>query len=52
MVVIVIIVIVIMRMRVPVMMIMADAQQPGADEIDGEAEAGHRNRLAIDDRDW
>ena len=33
-------------------MIVLTAQQPGADQIDREAEAGHRNRLAIDDRDW
>ena len=32
------------------LMVVILAQQPGADEIDGEAEHGDRNRLAVGDR--
>ena len=49
----VMIVVIMMRMAVimtMMMMIVAAAQQPRAGEIDAEAEGGHRNRLAIDDR--
>src|SRR5262249_31803600 len=53
MMVVIVIMVMIMRMRMSMsmMMIVLTTQQPGADQIDREAEAGHRNRLAIDDRD-
>src|SRR5262249_3666812 len=47
---IVMLMIVTMRMARAVIMIVAVTEQPRAEEVDGEPEAGHRYRLAIDDR--